>query len=142
LAALVGLALFAPNYLGEPDNFIAANPLVTPPHIVPEWYFLFAYAILRSVPNKLGGVLGLFGSLLVLLSLPAFHINGLKGTSYYPFAKILFWSFVVSFVMLTLGGAWPVELPYRAVSQFFSVYYFSFFLLSSPLRIGWDSVTL
>merc|ERR1711862_968101 len=69
LSLLLSLVLFSPNYLGEPDNFIAANPMVTPPHIVPE-YFLFAYAILRSIPNKLGGVLGLFGSLLILLSLP------------------------------------------------------------------------
>ena len=140
LSLLLRLVLFSPNYLGEPDNFIAANPIVTPPHIVPEWYFLFAYAILRSIPNKLGGVLGLFGSLLILLSLPVLHINSLKGTAYYPFAKMLFWRFVISFFMLTLGGAWPVEYPYVAVSQFFSVYYFSFFLLSTPLRIGWDSV--
>nr|YP_003433777.1 cytochrome b [Zonosagitta nagae]BAI68168.1 cytochrome b [Zonosagitta nagae] len=132
---LLSLVLFSPNYLGEPDNFIAANPMVTPPHIVPEWYFLFAYAILRSIPNKLGGVLGLFGSLLILLSLPVLHINSMKGTSYYPFSKFLFWSFVISFFMLTLGGAWPVEYPYVAVSQFFSVYYFSFFLVSTPLRM-------
>jgi len=90
LSLLLRLVLFSPNYLGEPDNFIAANPMVTPPHIVPEWYFLFAYAILRSIPNKLGGVLGLFGSLLILLSLPVLHINSLKGTAYYPFAKMLF----------------------------------------------------
>merc|ERR1712083_1066763 len=90
---------------------IAANPMVTPPHIVPEWYFLFAYAILRSIPNKLGGVLGLFGSLLVLLVLPFIHINTMKGNSFYPASKTFFWLFVISFFILTLGGAWPVETP-------------------------------
>merc|ERR1712025_1258186 len=83
LAALLGLVLLAPNYLGEPDNFIPANPMVTPPHIVPEWYFLFAYAILRSIPNKLGGVLGLFRAILVLASLPALHYNHMKGIRFY-----------------------------------------------------------
>ena len=90
LSLLLGLVLFDPNYLGEPDNFIAANPIVTPPHIVPEWYFLFAYAILRSIPNKLGGVLGLFGSLLILVTLPFSHINSIKRNSYYPFSKVFF----------------------------------------------------
>ena len=90
LAALLGLVLIDPNYLGEPDNFIAANPIVTPPHIVPEWYFLFAYAILRSIPNKLGGVLGLFSSLLILLALPFIHINSIKGNAFYPASKSLF----------------------------------------------------
>jgi ubiquinol-cytochrome c reductase cytochrome b subunit len=105
LAALFSVVLISPNILGEPDNFIPANPIVTPPHIVPEWYFLFAYAILRSIPNKLGGVLGLFSSLLILLSLPVAHYNKIKGTSFYPISKIYFWSFVVSFIILTIGGA-------------------------------------
>jgi len=105
LAALLGLVLLDPNYLGEPDNFIAANPIVTPPHIVPEWYFLFAYAILRAIPNKLGGVLGLFSSLLILLALPFLHINSIKGNSFYPASKSLFWLFVLTFAILTLGGA-------------------------------------
>ena len=90
LTALLGLVLLALNYLREPDNFIAANPIVTPPHIVPEWYFLFAYAILRSIPNKLGGVLGLFGALLILLVLPFIHINSIKGNAFYPASKVLF----------------------------------------------------
>jgi len=87
---LFRLVMFDPNYLGEPDNFIAANPIVTPPHIVPEWYFLFAYAILRSIPNKLGGVIGLFGSLLILLVLPFVHINRIKRNTFYPASKVLF----------------------------------------------------
>ena len=105
LSALLGLVLLAPNYLGEPDNFTPANPMVTPPHIVPEWYFLFAYAILRSIPNKLGGVLGLFRAILVLASLPGLHYNKIKGISFYPLSKTFYWLFVLSFFILTLGGA-------------------------------------
>jgi len=86
---LVGLVLFKPYLLGEPDNFIQADPLVTPAHIVPEWYFLFAYAILRSIPNKLGGVLGLVSSLLLLLSLPFLNKNSMKGNAFYPLRKLL-----------------------------------------------------
>lgn len=140
LFLLMSLVLFEPNYLGEPDNFIAANPIVTPPHIVPEWYFLFAYAILRSIPNKLGGVLGLFGSLLILLILPFIHVNRIQRRRFYPMSKIFFWGFVVSFCMLTLGGAWPVEQPYVSVSQVFSLLYFFFFLVVTPLRVLWDRI--
>nr|AKS04146.1 cytochrome b [Parasagitta setosa] len=140
LFLLISLVLFSPNYLGEPDNFIAANPMVTPPHIVPEWYFLFAYAILRSIPNKLGGVLGLFGSLLVLLTMPFIHVNTMKGNSFYPLSKTFFWLFIISFFMLTLGGAWPVEEPYVLVSQIFSTIYFFYFFGITPLRHLWDTV--
>lgn len=140
LAALLGLVLLAPNYLGEPDNFIPANPIVTPPHIVPEWYFLFAYAILRSIPNKLGGVLGLFRAILVLASLPALHYNHIKGIRFYPMSKTLFWLFILSFFMLTLGGAWPVEAPYVTVRQVFSALYFAYFGVVSGLRSWWDGL--
>lgn len=89
VAVLVGIVLFTPNLLGEPDNFIQANALITPAHIVPEWYFLFAYAILRSIPNKLGGVVGLFSSLLLLLTLPILNKSSLKGNAFYPLRKVL-----------------------------------------------------
>jgi len=136
---LLSLVFLSPNLLGEPDNFIPANPMSTPPHIVPEWYFLFAYAILRSIPNKLGGVIGLFCSLLIVFSLPVTHKCSLKGLSFYPFSKAFFWFFVVSFGMLTLGGSWPVEDPFIFVRQFFSVSYFSYFLGVTPLRWLWDT---
>ena len=129
---LFSLALFNPDYLGEPDNFIQANPMVTPVHIVPEWYFLFAYAILRSIPNKLGGVIGLFRSLLILATLPYTHKHKFKGLVWYPLSKLLFWLYCVSFFLLTIGGAWPVEEPFVAVSQFWSTVYFSFFVLLNP----------
>lgn len=135
LGALLSLVLLAPNYLGEPDNFVPANPIVTPPHIVPEWYFLFAYAILRSIPNKLGGVLGLFSAVLVLGSLPGLHFSTMKRISHYPISKTFYWLFVLSFIILTLGGAWPVEEPYVGVSQFFSALYFSYFGLCTFFRV-------
>merc|ERR1712157_152477 len=89
ISVLTFLVIFYPNLLGEPDNFIIANSLSTPSHIVPEWYFLFAYAIFRSIPNKLGGVVGLVLSLLVLLLLPLMDKNTLKGNAFYPLSKIL-----------------------------------------------------
>jgi len=134
------LVLLSPNYLGEPDNFIPANPLVTPAHIVPEWYFLFAYAILRSIPNKLGGVMGLFGSILVLIIMPFVHVNTIKRSSFYPVVKIFFWIFCLTFMMLTLGGGWPVEEPYVRVRQYFSLIYFFYFLVVTPVRKLWDGV--
>lgn len=87
---LVLVVLFLPNYLGEPDNFIAANPIRTPAHIIPEWYFLFSYCALRRVPNKLGGVLALFCSLLILLVLPLINNCKIKGRAFYPLASVIF----------------------------------------------------
>lgn len=134
LSGLLFLVLFCPNLLGEPDNFILANPITTPAHIVPEWYFLFAYAILRSVPNKLGGVIGLFASLLMLLLLPFLNKNTLKGNVFYPLNKALHWTFVLSFILLTMGGSWPVDEPYVTTSRIFSFSFFSFYILFLPLR--------
>jgi len=140
VSLLMTVVLFWPNILGEPDNFVRANPLSTPAHIVPEWYFLFAYAILRSVPRKLGGVVGLLFSILLLHSLPFLNKNTLKGNTFYPLRKALHWSFVLSFVMLTFGGGWPVEEPYIRTRRLFSILYFSFFLLLTPLRLLWDKI--
>ena len=131
---LFGLLLFFfPHKLIEPDNYISANPLITPAHIVPEWYFLFAYAILRSIPNKLGGVVGLLFSILILVTLP-FMNKMLYKNVYYPVKKLFHWMLLLSFVMLTAGGSWPVEEPYITVRRVFSVLYFSYFVLSTPMR--------
>ena len=135
---LLSLVLFNPNLLGEPDNYVVANPIATPAHIVPEWYFLFAYAILRSIPNKLGGVLGLFSSLLLLLLMPLLNKYTLKGNAFYPFRKALHWTFVLSFVLLTAGGGWPVEEPYVRTSRLWSLSYFSYFILFLPARAAVD----
>jgi len=95
------LVFYMPNVLGDPENYIKANPLVTPVHIMPEWYFLFAYAILRAIPNKLGGVIALVLSVVILAALPFVHTSNLKGLSFRPIGKIIYWIFMVNFILLT-----------------------------------------
>ena len=138
LLFLTLLTLLNPNLLGDPENFNPANPLVTPLHIQPEWYFLFAYAILRSIPNKLGGVVALLLSILILVIIPAWHKSEIRGLSFYPLNKILFWFLVGIVIILTWIGAKPVEDPYIIIGQLFTIFYFSYFLLS-PLTLKlWD----
>nr|BBU25643.1 cytochrome b [Phenacostethus smithi] len=132
LFALISLALFSPNLLGDPDNFTPANPLVTPPHIKPEWYFLFAYAILRSIPNKLGGVLALLFSILVLMVVPILHTSKQRGLTFRPLTQFLFWLLVADVIVLTWIGGMPVEHPFIIIGQVASVLYFLIFLVASP----------
>nr|ACL14771.1 cytochrome b [Alfaro cultratus] len=132
LIALTAIALFSPNLLGDPDNFTPANPLVTPPHIKPEWYFLFAYAILRSIPNKLGGVLALLASILVLTLLPLLHTSKQRSLTFRPLAQTLFWLLVADVAILTWIGGMPVEHPFIIIGQIASLLYFSLFLLIAP----------
>nr|YP_003934387.1 cytochrome b [Phrynoderma hexadactylum]BAJ21266.1 cytochrome b [Phrynoderma hexadactylum] len=133
IGALAGLSTFAPNLLGDPDNFIPANPLVTPPHIKPEWYFLFAYAILRSIPNKLGGVLALLSSIIVLFLVPLIHTSKQRSLIFRPFAKIFFWALIANTLILTWIGGQPVEDPFIMIGQVASFLYFSLFLIILPL---------
>jgi len=121
-----------PYKLSDPENFIPANSLITPPHIQPEWYFLFAYAILRSIPNKLGGVIALFLSIIILTRLPLTIKRYFNPIRMYPHNKILFWVFINTFLILTHLGACPVEPPYVQLSQIFTIVYFIFFI-RSPL---------
>lgn len=142
IIALSLLALLTPNLLTDPENFIPANPLVTPIHIQPEWYFLFAYAILRSIPNKLGGVLALVARILVLLILPFTQLQRLRGMQFYPWSQVLFWLWVNSAILLTWIGARPVEAPYDYLGAVFTVLYFSYFLIAPFLFLVWDKILL
>nr|ALO77317.1 cytochrome b [Hybosorus sp. HYB01] len=135
--ALTILVLVNPYLLGDPDNFVPANPLVTPVHIQPEWYFLFAYAILRSIPNKLGGVVALVMSIMILFILPIVN-KKMMSNQFYPINKVLFWSFLSIVILLTWIGARPVEDPYILTGQILTVMYFSFYLINPMVYQAWD----
>jgi len=124
---------FAPNFLGHPDNYIPANPLVTPAHIVPEWYFLPFYAILRAVPDKLFGVLAMFGAIAVLFILPWLDRSPVRSGSFRPVFKIFFWLLFVDCIALTWLGGKPAEGWYVTASRIATVYYFFYFLVALPL---------
>lgn len=140
IAILFTLSLSNPYILRDPDNFISSNPLVTPVHIQPEWYFLFAYAILRSIPNKLGGVIALFLSISILLILPFCRISNIQCISFYPVNKRLFWALIAIFFLLTWIGARPVEDPYIKIGQILTTFYFSYYLINPFILIFWDDL--
>nr|AXS66109.1 cytochrome b [Cucujoidea sp. 46 KM-2017] len=140
IMALTILTLTNPYLLGDPDNFIPANPLVTPIHIQPEWYFLFAYAILRSIPNKLGGVLALVFSIAILYIMPFINKKKYLSNQFYPINKLLFWLFFNNILLLTWIGARPVEDPYIIVGQTLTISYFIFFLINSWSYKIWDKI--
>nr|QIV24664.1 cytochrome b [Hermerius prionoides] len=138
--SLTLLTLMNPYLLGDPDNFIPANPLVTPVHIQPEWYFLFAYAILRSIPNKLGGVIALVMSIAILYILPFMGKKAYLSNQFYPINKVLFWSLFSIIVLLTWIGARPVEDPYIQVGQILTVLYFVYFIINPASTKAWDKI--
>jgi len=123
---------YYPNTLGHPDNYIEANPMKTPLHIVPEWYFLPFYAILRSIPNKIGGVIGMFVSLVILLTIPFTNSSEIRSTAFRPIFKVCYWLLVVAFLLLGWVGQMPVEYPYTEIGVISMIYYFAFFLVIIP----------
>nr|YP_009948203.1 cytochrome b [Pieris napi]YP_010312440.1 cytochrome b [Pieris napi napi]QOH97371.1 cytochrome b [Pieris napi]ULF46721.1 cytochrome b [Pieris napi napi] len=137
---LILLTLTNPNMLGDPDNFIPANPLVTPVHIQPEWYFLFAYAILRSIPNKLGGVIALLMSILIIAILPFTFNKKMQGIQFYPLNQIIFWSMIMTIILLTWIGARPVETPYILTGQILTIIYFSYYIINPIINKMWDKM--
>jgi len=134
LLILIFICLFIPYTLGDVENFIPANPLVTPVHIQPEWYFLFAYAILRSIPNKLGGVICLVLSIAILFILPLTETIKISSSSNLYLSQIIFWSYVVIIFLLTWIGARPVEAPFILIGQILTLFYFSYFLINPLIK--------
>ncbi|OEJ67112.1 cytochrome b [Magnetovibrio blakemorei] len=124
---------FYPNFFGEPDNYIPANPMVTPPHILPEWYFLPFYAILRAVPDKLGGVIAMFAGVLILFVLPWLDTSKVRSAAFRPIFKQLFWIFVADCLFLGWLGARPAEGIYLVLSRLATGYYFFHFMVLLPL---------
>nr|YP_009437870.1 cytochrome b [Gastrolina thoracica]ATG33630.1 cytochrome b [Gastrolina thoracica] len=137
---LITLTLSNPYLLGDPDNFTPANPLITPIHIQPEWYFLFAYAILRSIPNKLGGVIALVFSIMILYTLPFTNKKKYSSSQFYPINKILFWSLFATVILLTWIGARPVEDPYIITGQILTIMYFFYYIMNPIMALSWDSI--
>lgn len=132
-----------PYIFRDPDNFTPANPMITPVHIQPEWYFLFAYAILRSIPNKLGGVIALLSSIIILYTLPLinYYIK-ISSNRFNPINQILFWIFINNFILLTWAGAQAIEYPYITISQILSSTYFLFFLINPLSTLLWNTFLL
>jgi len=140
LLILIIIVIFEPNLLTDPENYLLANPLVTPVHIKPEWYFLWVYAILRSIPNKLGGVIALAAALLILFILPITTSINKRGFIFYPINQFLFWTLVSSWAILTWIGGRPVEDPYITIGQTFTSIYFLFYILNPISSNAWDKL--
>nr|YP_003354969.1 cytochrome b [Venustaconcha ellipsiformis]ACQ91035.1 cytochrome b [Venustaconcha ellipsiformis] len=140
LACTSFISLLFPLLVSDPQNFIKANPMSTPTHIQPEWYFLFAYAILRAIPNKLGGVLAMTLAIVVLYMMPTLHHNIMMGMSFYPTSQMVFWFFLNSFLILTWLGSAPTETPFTEISQLMTLVYFLLIVTIPMLGKPWDTM--
>ena len=136
LLVLCAFVFYAPNYMGHPDNYIPANPLATPPHIVPEWYFLPYYAVLRAVPDKLGGVILMVASIAILFAVPWLDTSRVRSAKFRPIFRQLFWIFVIDCIILGFAGAKPAEGLWLIIGRLATVYYFVHFLVLLPI-VGW-----
>nr|YP_010586301.1 cytochrome b [Kisaura zhejiangensis (nom. nud.)]UZZ44076.1 cytochrome b [Kisaura zhejiangensis (nom. nud.)] len=137
---LMYLCLSNPFMLNDSDNFIMANPMITPIHIQPEWYFLFAYAILRSIPNKLGGVIALLMSICILFILPFTFNKNIQGNQFFLINKMMFWYFIIIFIILTWIGTQPVEEPYVMIGQINSIFYFMYYFSIPFMNMYWNNL--
>ena len=133
LTIFFAVVFFAPDYLGHPDNYVPADPLKTPAHIVPEWYFLPFYAILRAIPDKLGGVIAMFSAIFVLFLLPWLDTSKVRSASFRPLYRILFWIFLIDAIILGWIGSKPAEGTYILIGRIATFYYFLHFLVIFPL---------
>ena len=133
LVFFAGVVFYAPDSLGHPDNYIPADPLLTPPHIVPEWYFLPFYAILRAIPHKLGGVIAMFGAILILFALPWLDGSKVRSAAFRPVYRWLFWLFAADTLLLGWIGAKPPEGIYITIGRIATFYYFAHFLVLIPV---------
>nr|UPL66035.1 cytochrome b [Calacanthia angulosa] len=141
LFMFIMMNLTEPRLLGDPENFNPANPLVTPVHIQPEWYFLYAYAILRSIPNKLGGVIAMLMAILIIIILPFTNKSKFQGNTFYPINQMLFWSLLTTMILLTWIGARPAEEPFIFTGQMLTIIYFSYFIINPIILKMWDKIT-
>ena len=140
LLLFFSLLIFSPNIFTDPENFLIANPLVTPIHIQPEWYFLWIYAVLRSIPNKLGGVIALVIALLIPFTLPFSIFRNKTRLIFYPLNQIIFWLLVSAWLVLTWIGMRPVEPPYVFIGQIATFSFFAWFVLNPCILIFWDKL--
>nr|YP_010389720.1 cytochrome b [Polistes rothneyi]UPT34488.1 cytochrome b [Polistes rothneyi] len=140
MISIIILTLQNPYILGDPDNFIKANPMITPIHIKPEWYFLFAYAILRAIPNKLGGVIALMMSILILMFMPFLSNPKIYKMNFNMFNKLYFWMLVSTFIMLTWLGSQEIKSPYIELTQFYAIFYFLYFLSNNKINKLWNLI--
>nr|AAU87441.1 cytochrome b [Amblyodipsas polylepis] len=135
ITLLLMILSFTPNLFNDPENFSKANPLVTPQHIKPEWYFLFAYGILRSIPNKLGGTIALLMSVAILITMPLTHTLYTRSATFRPLTQLMFWTLIATFITITWTATKPVEPPFTLIGQATSILYFLFFMMN-PIT-GW-----
>ena len=133
LIAFVSVVAFMPNYLGHPDNYIPADPLKTPAHIVPEWYFLPFYAILRAVPDKLGGVIAMISAILILFALPWLDTSKVRSATFRPIYKKFFWFLLIDVIILTWVGGSPAEGHFILIGRLATIYYFAHFIIFMPI---------
>ena len=133
MIVFAGFVFFTPNIMGHSDNYIQANPLVTPEHIVPEWYFLPFYAILRAIPDKLGGVMAMGGAIVILCFLPWLDTSKVRSAKYRPLYKQFFWIFIANFILLGYLGSQSAEGLFVLISRIATIYYFAHFLIILPL---------